>query len=125
MIEILLSLALLLGPGDYDDVPLIDCVIFADGIKSHEQVMAECQEYAETYVWDEPVYDEPVTECWRAWQFGLVETCEASGNAYTVQDGDLSLWSISQKYGISFGALLDANPENPNLIRVGQTIALP
>jgi len=133
MIELLFSLALLLGPGpwDYDEVPLIDCVIFADGIKSHEQVMAECIEYAEGYEWDTPIYEDDYPhDCtaYQSWE-EIAAECDAylglsQSSSYTIQDGDLSLWSISQKYGIPFGALLDANP-NSDLIRVGDRINLP
>jgi len=113
--------ALLSGGND------IECVIFQDGTMTHEEVMTECREFAETYEWEAPVYDEPVTECWTMWQFGLVDECPVGVNngSYTVQDGDLSLWTISQKLGISFGALLDANSGDADLIRVGDHINLP
>ena len=111
--------ALLSGGGD------VDCTIFSDGIKTYEEVIEECQEFADGYDWEPPVYEEPVTECWRQWQFGFVSSCESGGTTYTVQDGDLSLWSISQSLGISFGALLDANPTDPDLIHVGDVIYLP
>lgn len=47
---------------------------------------------------------------------------------YTVQQGDLSLWSISIKLDIPFGALLDANYDQPMLstcLRVGDQVRLP
>ena len=120
MIEILFALVFA-GSGEPD------CIIFDDGVRTHEEIMEACREFAEGYVWEPPVYAEPVTECWTQWQFGLVDDCPVggSGASYVVRDGDLSLWSISQKYGIPFGALLDANPSSPDLIRVGDRINLP
>ena len=52
---------------------------------------------------------------------------ESAATHYTIQRGDLSLWEVSQRLGIPFGSLLDANSsmENPNLIRIGDMIRLP
>ncbi len=45
---------------------------------------------------------------------------------YKAVDGD-SLWKISQKFGVNFNALLNANPQipNKNLIQPGETIHIP
>lgn len=52
---------------------------------------------------------------------------DGSGD-YTVVQGDLSLWTIAIKLGISFGALLDANWDNPGLsecLMLGDRVELP
>lgn len=133
MIEILFALVFA-GSGD------VDCSIFNDGIRTHEEVLEICAEFEEDYNWEPPPYEDDyphdclaywLYEPWTTWEeMGAI--CLAgyaseggSGSSYEVQAGDLSLWSISQKYGIPFGALLDANPSNPDLIRVGDRINLP
>lgn len=52
------------------------------------------------------------------------ETC--SGFIYTVMSGD-TLWNISQRFGVSLQALINANPQitNPNRIFPGQRICIP
>jgi len=48
-----------------------------------------------------------------------------ASRVHIVQSGD-TLYLISLKYGVSFSALIAANPtSNPNLIFVGQQINLP
>ncbi len=48
-----------------------------------------------------------------------------SGSSYTVRSGD-SLWSIAQRNGIPFNALLDANGmTRETKLRVGQSLVLP
>lgn len=50
----------------------------------------------------------------------------ASNSAYTVQSGD-TMWKISQKLHVSYGTLLQDNPQikNPSLIYVGEKINVP
>ena len=48
--------------------------------------------------------------------------------SYTIVNGDLSLWTIALKLDINFGALLDANWDQPMLspcLRVGDQVRLP
>ena len=48
--------------------------------------------------------------------------------SYTVVSGDLSLWTIALKLDISFGALLDANFDQPMLLTclsIGDSVRLP
>ncbi len=40
---------------------------------------------------------------------------DGGGNYYQVQNGDLSLWTISFKLDIPFGVLLDLNWDEPGL----------
>lgn len=118
---IVLAVAGLIGPADPGHG--IDCAIFDDGVKSHEEVLEICAEFDEDYHWEGITEHQPVSECWKQYDALLVESCDST---YTVSDGDLSLWTISQKLGISFGALLDANSEgSPDLIHVGDVIILP
>ena len=130
MIELLFALVLgsaNLGSGD------IDCLFLQDGTKTWEELIIECQEFQDGYVWTPPPYEEDYPhDCtvYQPWE-AMAADCDAwlaslrVGSSYIVQDGDLSLWSISQKLGISFGALLDVNPVNPDLIYVGDVINLP
>jgi spore germination cell wall hydrolase CwlJ-like protein len=59
---------------------------------------------------------------------GTTGTAGAAGvpSTYSVVAGD-SLHRISQRFGCTLDALMDANPQitNPNLIRVGQTLNIP
>ena len=112
----------------------IECVIFQDGTKTHEQVMEECRAFAETYDWEAPEYEvafEDFPISWHLFDHGLISSVDGvsdSGSTYTVQDGDSSLWSIADKLGVSFGALLAANSGpglDPDLIRVGDVVSLP
>lgn len=116
MIEMLFAAVMLVGEPD--------CVYFQDGTMTHEEVMVACREYMETWVPPEIVEHQPVPLSWILYDLGIIGNVE-SGRTYVVQDGDLSLWSISQKLGIFFGDLLSLNPDNPDLIRVGDTIILP
>lgn len=132
MIELAFVFAALVSGGD------IECSIFQDGTKTWAEVIEECQEFADGYDWEPPPYEQDYPhDCFIYQQVGqpweeVVEDClagyEAEGfGSYAVQDDDLSLWSISQRYGIPFGALLDANAHLPdvNLIRVGDRINMP
>lgn len=129
MIELVFAFMALVSGGD------VECSIFWDGVKTWNEVIEECKEFQEGYDWEPPIYENDYPhDCFiysvgQPWE-DLVEDClagfEAEGyGSYEVQDGDLSLWSISQKYAIPFGALLDANPAHPDLIRVGDVIRLP
>lgn len=57
--------------------------------------------------------------------FGIASSASAASNVYTVQKGD-SLWTIAQKYNVSFQKILTINNlKNPNLIYPNQKIILP
>lgn len=62
--------------------------------------------------------------------FALAIVVPSSANAasetYTVHQGD-TMWKISQKFDVSFGSLVQANPQidDPSLIYVGQHISIP
>lgn len=57
--------------------------------------------------------------------FCLASSVSAASNVYTVQKGD-SLWTISQKYNVSFQEIVKLNNlKNPNLIYPNQKIKLP
>lgn len=57
--------------------------------------------------------------------FASPASAEACGSTYTVQKGDY-LMKIAQTCGISYDALLAANPQikDPNIIRVGQVLRI-
>lgn len=60
-----------------------------------------------------------------AFAFGFASSTSAASNVYTVQKGD-SLWTISQKYNVSFQEIVKLNNlKNPNLIYPNQKIKLP
>lgn len=50
----------------------------------------------------------------------------ARASSHTVAAGE-TLWGIAQRYGVHLEALLEANPgiKNPNLIHVGEAVAIP
>lgn len=50
----------------------------------------------------------------------------SGSNVYTVKRGD-TMWMISQQLNVSYGELLDANPQihNPSMIYVGQSVNIP
>lgn len=52
---------------------------------------------------------------------------QSSGNkTYTVQSGD-TMWKISQRLGVSYSSLVQANPQisNPSMIYAGESINIP
>ncbi len=138
LVVLLAVMGLMIPLGAASASTKVDCLFLQDGTMTWEELVIVCQEFIDGYNWDEPPYeidyphDCSIYSVGQSWE-DLVEDClagyEAEGfGSYAVQDGDLSLWSISQRYGISFGALLDANAgqlENVNLIRVGDEIRLP
>lgn len=124
MIELLFALVFSVS-GDFP------CDYLYDGVRTYEEIIELCKEANDNYDWELPIYENNYPhDCtvYQPWE-AIAEECDTrlvgSGASYVVQDGDLSLWSISQKYGIPFGALLDANPVDPDLIRVGDRINLP
>ncbi len=130
MKKLLIALVLAAGVtlGSSVSAQAIDCIIFDDGIRTHEEIMEACREFAEDYVYEPPDYEVDFDDMplwWHLYDLGLIDEEPSQASEYEVQDGDLSLWTISQKLGVSFGALLDANPDSPDLIRVGDRINLP
>lgn len=128
--KLLVALFLVVGVTLGSSVPAqaIDCIIFDDGVRTQAEIMEACRDFAEDYVWEPPDYEVDFDDMplwWHLFDLGLIDEEPSQASEYEVQDGDLSLWSISQSLGIPFGALLDANPNSPDFIRVGDTINLP
>lgn len=59
-------------------------------------------------------------------ELGGMPPADCSGFIYTVMQGD-TLWLISQRFGVSLQAIINANPQvtNPNRIFPGQRICIP
>ncbi len=116
----------LLGWGIPDGV---ECAAFGPTTTPEEraETLQKCHDFFEFYDYEEPDYGTTfISDCWKQYDAGFVSACDDGGSTYVVSDGDLSLWTISQRLGISFGALLDAyQGDNPDLIRVGDSINLP
>lgn len=108
----------------------VECAAFGptDTPENKAATLEARHEFFEFYDWDGITEHQPVSECWKLYAALLVTSCDDQSGAYVVQDGDLSLWSISARLGISFGALLGANSGpglDPDLIHVGDVINLP